>query len=73
MKTDRRDPEEEERVVLVRPGGEHDITLLNGVTAPLRFVGGRTVRPLPLRIARELAGPGWWMEPYEENDERIQT
>ncbi len=61
MKTDQWDPGEE-RVVLVRPGGEHDITLLTTAGA-IRFVEGRSIRAIPLSVAKELAGPGWQIEP----------
>ncbi len=64
MNSDRRDPQEE-LVVLVRPGNEHDITLLSAA-GPIRFVQSRSVEGVPLSVARELAGPGWWIEPYEE-------
>ncbi len=64
MNSDRRDPEEE-RVILVRPGTEKDVTLLS-TWGEIRFLEGRSVRGVPLRIAQKLAGPGWWMEPYEE-------
>ncbi len=71
MKTDRRDPEEE-RVVLVGPADQKDVTLLSA-WGEIRFVEGRSVRAIPLSVAKEVAGPGWWMEPYEENDERSRT
>ncbi len=73
MKTDRWDPEEE-LVTLVKPGTEKDVVFLCSAGA-LRFVEGRSVRGVPLRVARELAAqPGWWLEPYEPTgEERSQT
>ncbi len=64
MKTARQDPQEV-LVVLVRPGTEKDVTLLS-TWGEIRFLEGRSTAPVPLRIARELVGPGWSIEPYEE-------
>ncbi len=64
MNGDRRDPEEE-RVILIMPADQKDVTYLSTCGA-IRFVEGRSVEGVPLSVARELAGPGWWMEPYEE-------
>ncbi len=61
MKTDRRDPEEE-LVTLAGPADQKDVTYLTGA-GPLRFLEGRSTHGVPLRIARELAGPGWQIEP----------
>ncbi len=63
-------------VTLVRPGTEKDVTLLSA-WGEIRFLEGRSVRGVPLRIARKLAGPGWTIEPLvvlrEETDERSQA
>ncbi len=55
------DPAGAELVILARPGGERDITLLTAY-GPIRFLEGRA-HNVPLSIARELAGPGWTIEP----------
>ncbi len=51
----------EELVTLAKPGGERDVTLFTAA-GPLRFLEGRA-RDVPLAVARELAGPGWTIEP----------
>ncbi len=69
-------PPEEELATLVRPGTEKDVMFLCSA-GPIRFVEGRSVRGVPLSVARELAGPGWQIEPQvvlrEETDERSQA
>jgi hypothetical protein len=50
---------EDPPVVLIKPGGEKDITYV-GPSGPIRFVEGRA--EVPLSVARKLAGPGWWTE-----------
>ncbi len=67
MKADQWDLEE--LVTLVRPGGEHDITLLSTAGA-IRFVEGRSVQGVPLHIAQELARWGWLIEPLVTDEGR---
>lgn len=50
-----------ETVTLVKPGGEKDVTYLSAA-GPIRFLEGRA-EGVPLPVARELAGPGWSIEP----------
>ena len=53
--------EAEHLVVVVRPGGEKDITMITEF-GEVRFIEGRAL--LPLSLARELARrPGWCVEP----------
>ncbi len=62
----------EERVTLVKPGAEKDVTYLTTAGA-IRFVEGRA-HDVPLAVARELAGPGWSIEPpvtLQRTDEGI--
>ncbi len=49
-----------ELVTLVRPGAETDIVYLSAF-GPVSFREGRAI--VPLAIAREMAGPGWSIEP----------
>jgi hypothetical protein len=61
----------EELVNLLKPGPERDIIYLSAV-GEVRFVEGRA-EGVPLSVARELAGPGWSIEPrptLEGTDER---
>ncbi len=61
----------EELVTLARPGGERDVTLFTAA-GPIRFLEGRA--RVPLSVARELAGPGWTIEPLvklKSSDEGI--
>jgi hypothetical protein len=63
----------EEFVTLVRPGEERDITLLTA-HGHVRFLEGRA--RVPLAVARELAGPGWTIEPLvklKASDERNEA
>ena len=60
----------EELVTLCRPGNEKDVTYL-GAAGAVRFVEGRA--SVPLSVAREMAGPGWSIEPHvklKETDHR---
>ncbi len=50
-----------ELVTLARPGGERDVVLFTA-HGPVRFLEGRA-HDVPLSVARELAGPGWSIEP----------
>ncbi len=59
-------------VTLAKPGGERDVTLLTAA-GPIRFLEGRA-HNVPLPVARELAGPGWSIEPpvtLQRTDEGI--
>ncbi len=63
----------EELVTLAKPGEERDITLLTAA-GPIRFLEGRA--RVPLSVARELAGPGWTIEPLvklKASDERNEA
>ncbi len=51
----------EELVTLAKPGGEKEVTLFTA-SGPIRFLEGRA-HNVPLSVARELAGPGWSIEP----------
>ncbi len=62
----------EELVTLAKPGGERDVTLFTA-HGPVRFLEGRA-HGVPLSVARELAGPGWTIEPQatlQRTDEGI--
>ncbi len=61
-------PPGEELVALVMPVVAKDVTYLS-TAGEIRFVEGRSVRGVPLSVARDLAGPGWWIEPLA-TDER---
>ncbi len=56
-----KDPAGEPLVSLAKPGGERDVTLFTA-HGPVRFLEGRA-HGVPLSVARELAGPGWTIEP----------
>ncbi|MDP9486497.1 MAG: hypothetical protein M3Q49_12075 [Actinomycetota bacterium] len=64
----------EELVTLARPGGERDVVLFTA-HGPVRFLEGRA-HNVPLSVARELAGPGWSIEPLvtlQRTDERNEA
>ncbi len=64
----------EELVTLARPGGERDATVFTAA-GPIRFLEGRA-HNVPLSVARELAEPGWSIEPLvmlQRTDERNEA
>ncbi len=64
----------EELVTLAKPGGEKEVTLFTA-SGPIRFIEGRA-HGVPLSVARELAGPGWSIEPLvklQRTDERNEA
>ncbi|MDP9486064.1 MAG: hypothetical protein M3Q49_09825 [Actinomycetota bacterium] len=61
-------------VSLAKPGEERDVILVTAA-GPIRFLEGRA-HDVPLSVARELAGPGWTIEPLvklKASDERNEA